>query len=399
MQKSVEISKIVEDVSYIISSKLRDALMPVVENQMNTESAILNLPFIQKILNENRALKMKNAELETKLAVVRENYKRLFLSNEGTTPKTHTSISNENEHNINLEIEEFHINKQDYASISNIEKEIMELNKDELESVHSDTEYQFGSSEDEDDDDEDEEKNKLNFFMTNNPELCKNAIFNYKTFHRMQTTPSLEDVFNSAAGIRGWGSTTLHVNNETLQGDTVGVVKVDEEAEEDEEEEDEEEEEEEAEEEEAQEDEEEEEAEEDEEEEEAEEEEEEEEEEAEEEVEEKVEEAQEEEEEEEAQEEEEEEVEVEEEAEEEVEEKVEEAQEEKVEEAQEEVEQEEEVEESEDEDEELEVEEIMIKGKMFYTDSPSNGDIYRVGEDGDIEDVVGKFNKSVAIFY
>ena len=392
MQKSVEISKIVEDVSYIISSKLRDALMPVVENQMNTESAILNLPFIQKILNENRALKMKNAELETKLAVVRENYKRLFLSNEGTTPKTHTSISNENEHNINLEIEEFHINKQDYASISNIEKEIMELNKDELESVHSDTEYQFGSSDDEDEDDEDEEKNKLNFFMTNNPKLCKKAIFNYKTFHRMQTTPSLEDVFNSAAGIRGWGSTTLHVNNETLQGDTVGVVKVDEEVEEEE----------------AQEDEEEEEAEEEEEEEEVEEEEEEEEEEVEEEEEaeeeveeaqEEVEEAQEDEEEEEAEEEEAEEEEAQEDEEEEEaqeeEEEVEEEEEEEVEEEEEEAE----VEESEDEDEELEVEEIMIKGKMFYTDSPSNGDIYRVGEDGDIEDVVGKFNKSVAIFY
>ena len=80
MQNSVEISKIVDDVSYIISSKLRDALMPVVQSQNTTESAILNLPFVQKIANENRELKIKNAELETKLAIVRENYKRLFLS-------------------------------------------------------------------------------------------------------------------------------------------------------------------------------------------------------------------------------------------------------------------------------------------------------------------------------
>ena len=41
----------------------------------------------------------------------------------------------------------------------------------------------------------------------------------------------------------------------------------------------------------------------------------------------------------------------------------------------------------------------MIKGAMYYTDSPSNGDIYRVGEDGDIEDIVGKFKNNKAIFY
>ena len=58
MQSSVEISKLVEDVSYIISSKLKDALSPVIEIQSNTESAILNLPFIQKIVNENRSLKI-----------------------------------------------------------------------------------------------------------------------------------------------------------------------------------------------------------------------------------------------------------------------------------------------------------------------------------------------------
>ena len=36
---------------------------------------------------------------------------------------------------------------------------------------------------------------------------------------------------------------------------------------------------------------------------------------------------------------------------------------------------------------------------MFYTDSSQSGDIYRVGEDGDIEDIVGKFKNSQAIFY
>jgi len=41
----------------------------------------------------------------------------------------------------------------------------------------------------------------------------------------------------------------------------------------------------------------------------------------------------------------------------------------------------------------------MIKGKMYYTDSHLNGDIYRVGDDGDIEDIVGKFENSQAIFF
>ena len=31
---------------------------------------------------------------------------------------------------------------------------------------------------------------------------------------------------------------------------------------------------------------------------------------------------------------------------------------------------------------------------MYYTDSHLNGDIYRVGDDGDIEDIVGKFENS-----
>src|SRR5210317_1162092 len=105
MQSSEELSKIVDDVSYIISSKLKDALIPVIQKQSNTETAILNLPFIQKIVNENRVLKIKNAELETKLAVVRENYKRLFLSKVSNEVNTTTSVEN----NINLEIEECNI--------------------------------------------------------------------------------------------------------------------------------------------------------------------------------------------------------------------------------------------------------------------------------------------------
>ena len=122
MQSSVEISKLVEDVSYIISSKLKDALTPVIELQSNTEAAILNLPFIQKIINENRSLKLKNAELETKLALVRENYKRLFLT------KVSNEVNTSNvENNINLEIEEYNIAKSDFDSISKIEQEIMEL--------------------------------------------------------------------------------------------------------------------------------------------------------------------------------------------------------------------------------------------------------------------------------
>jgi len=129
MQSSVEISKLVEDVSYIISSKLKDALSPVIEIQSNTESAILNLPFIQKIVNENRSLKIKNAELETKLALVRENYKRLFLSKVSNEVNTTTSVEN----NINLEIEECNT-KNDFDSISKIEQEIIELNKEEFDS-------------------------------------------------------------------------------------------------------------------------------------------------------------------------------------------------------------------------------------------------------------------------
>ena len=419
MQSSEELSKIVDDVSYIISSKLKDALIPVIQKQSNTETAILNLPFIQKIVNENRVLKIKNAELETKLAVVRENYKRLFLS------KVSNEATCSTENNINLEIEEYNVNKKDYDSISKIEQEIIELNKEELDSLEdSDMELSQSQSEQDDDEVEDEEQdeksNELLDIIKNQPELCKKAIENYKLFYKMQTTPSLEDVFNSAAGIKGWGIATINKSKE-LEEESQEQEEKEQEEEEKQEEEEEEEEEEQKEEEEKQEDDEEEKEQEEEENEEEEEEEEENEEEQQqddedEEVEEEVEEEEEEKEdeqqqddeykEEEVEEEEEEEVEEEEEEEEEVEEEVEEEEvneeqdEDEEEEEEDEEEQEDDEEEDEDEDEdELEVEEIMIKGKMYYTDSNINGDIYRVGEDGDIEEIVGKFEKSQAIFF
>ena len=329
MQSSIEISKLIEDVSYVISSKLKDALNPVIETQNSTEIAILNLPFIQKIVNENRSLKLKNSELETKLALVRENYKRLFLS------KVSNQASAKVENNINLEIEEMNINKSDFDSISKIEEEIMELNKDEFDSLEDSDVEPFPSSEpDSEDEDEDEKLKELQFIITSEPEMCQRAIKNYKTFYKMQSIPSIQDVFNSAAGIMGWGNANL--NNKK---DYENVRKEEQ-------------------------------------------------------VEKKVEK------EEEVEEEEEEEEEVEEVEEAEVEE--EEAEEEEAEEEEEEVEEEEEeVDENEDseEEDELEVEEVMIKGKMYYTDSHLNGDIYRVGDDGDIEDIVGKFEKSQAIFF
>jgi len=373
MQKSVELSKILEDVSYIISSKLRDALTPVIETQNSTESVILNLPFVQNIVSENRTLKFKNAELETKLAILREKYKQLFLKqvSEITVPaisKSHLK----NENNINLEIEEFNINRKDYPD-SNIEQEIIRLNKDELlsnDDSNSDSEIS--------ENDEHTLQNELNFYLTNNPVLCNKAINNYKRYYNLNNVPSIETVFNSTAGIRGWGEASLNVEEKKIE-----VIKiqdnttVDEDDEDDEEEEDEEEEKEEVIEEEEEK----------------------------EEKEEKEEVIEEEEEKEEVIEEEEEEEVVEEEEEEEEEEVVEEEEEEEVEEEEEEEEKEEDEEEEEEEvveeedEEELEVEEIMIKGKMFYTDSSIFGDIYRAGEDGDIEEVVGKFEKSVAIFY
>lgn len=396
MQSSEELSKIVDDVSYIISSKLKDALIPVIQKQSNTETAILNLPFIQKIVNENRVLKIKNAELETKLAVVRENYKRLFLS------KVSNEATCSTENNINLEIEEYNVNKKDYDSISKIEQEIIELNKEELDSLEdSDMELSQSQSEQDDDEVEDEEQdeksNELLDIIKNQPELCKKAIENYKLFYKMQTTPSLEDVFNSAAGIKGWGIATINKSKELEEESQKQEQEDDEEEQQEEEEEQQEEEEEQKEEEEKQEDDEEEE-EEDEEEEEQEEENEEEQQQDDDDEEKEEEEQQQEEEVEEEQEDDEEEDEEEEEVEEE--EVNEEQDEDEDEEEEEEDEEEQEDDEEEDEDEdELEVEEIMIKGKMYYTDSNINGDIYRVGEDGDIEEIVGKFEKSQAIFF
>jgi hypothetical protein len=372
MQKSVELSKILEDVSYIISSKLRDALTPVIETQNSTESVILNLPFVQNIVSENRTLKFKNAELETKLAILREKYKQLFLKqvSEITVPaisKSHLK----NENNINLEIEEFNINRKDYPD-SNIEQEIIRLNKDELLS-NDDSNSDSESSEN----DEHTLQNELNFYLTNNPVLCNKAINNYKRYYNLNNVPSIETVFNSTAGIRGWGEASLNVEEKKIEvikiQDNTTVDEDDEEEEEVEEEEKEQVIEEEEEKEEVIEEEEEEEV---------------------------VDEDDEDDEEEEDEEvEEEEEEEVVEEEDEEVEEVVEEEVEEEVEEVVEEVVEEEVVEEEDEEEEELEVEEIMIKGKMFYTDSSIFGDIYRAGEDGDIEEVVGKFQKSVAIFY
>ena len=302
MQSSVEISKLVEDVSYIISSKLKDALTPVIELQSNTEAAILNLPFIQKIINENRSLKIKNAELETKLALVRENYKRLFLT------KVSNEVNTSNvENNINLEIEEYNIARSDFDSISKIEQEIIELNKDNFDSSNeSDLEQSISSS---DTDNGDEE---LQNIIENDPEMCKRAIENYKIFYKMQTTPSIEDVFNSTAGINGWGSAMLsQKNNEKKEEEKKEEEKKEQQKTE----------------------------------------------------------------------------------------KVVEEEQEKEEEEEDEEKQEEEEEEEDDDDDELEVEEVMIKGKMYYTDSHLNGDIYRVGDDGDIENIVGKFEKSQAIFF
>ena len=212
MQSSVEISKLVEDVSYIISSKLKDALSPVIENQSNTESAILNLPFIQKIVNENRLLKIKNAELETKLALVRENYKRLFLSKVSNEVNT-TSVEN----NINLEIEECNI-KNDFDSISKIEQEIIELNKEEFDSLE---ESELEESSEPDTENDEDSYKELQHLMEKEPELCNRAVENYKIFYKMQTIPSIEDVFNSTAGIRGWGSAVLSQKNKDEKQEVV----------------------------------------------------------------------------------------------------------------------------------------------------------------------------------
>jgi hypothetical protein len=413
MASSKDISKIVDDVGYIITNKLKDVLLPIVESRTSTETAILNIPFVQDIMNENRKLKIQVAELETKLAIVRENYKREFLSK--LNAQYDATLKQPSDNNINLEIKEVNIHKKDY-DVSEIEKEIIELNKDEMDRiVDSDDGLEYENLTDDMEsqsipDDcstrteavsENEEKFKeMQHFIENEPLLCKKAVENYRLYYNMNDSPSVETVYNSSAGLKGWSEATLNLSKENqetedeqeeVEEDDVEEEVEDEPEEEDDEQEDEDEEQQE-----------EEEDDEPEEEEEEQQEEEEDDEPEEQEVEEEEEDDEPEEEEEEQQEEEEddepdepEEQEVEEEAEEPEEEAEDEAEEQEVAEE----EQEEAIWPDESEEDELEVEEIMIKGKLYYTSSSVNGDIYRVGEDGDVEEIVGKFKKSKAIFF
>jgi hypothetical protein len=74
--------------------------------------------------------------------------------------------------------------------------------------------------------------------------------------------------------------------------------------------------------------------------------------------------------------------------------------EEEVEDAEEEVEDaEEEVEEAEEEEESEEVQSVMINNKEYYTTNPTNGVIYDVDENGEINNEVGSFKNGVAKFY
>ena len=393
MASSKDISKIVDDVGYIITNKLKDVLLPIVESRTSTETAILNIPFVQDIMNENRKLKIQVAELETKLAIVRENYKREFLSK--LNAQYDATLKQPSDNNINLEIKEVNIHKKDY-DVSEIEKEIIELNKDEMDSiVASDDGLEYENLTDDMEsqsipDDcstrteavsENEEKFKeMQHFIENEPLLCKKAVENYRLYYNMNDSPSVETVYNSSAGLKGWSEATLNLSKENQETEDEQEEVEEDEVEEEEEVEDAHEEEDDEPEDEEQEVVEEEQGEEDDEE-------------QEEEVEEEEVEEEEEEVEEEVEEEEEEEVE-------EQEDEVEEAEEDEVEEQEDEVEEAEEDEvEEESEEDELEVEEIMIKGKLYYTSSSVDGDIYRVGEDGDVEEIVGKFKKSKAIFF
>ena len=344
MASSKDISKIVDDVGYIITNKLKDVLLPIVESRTSTETAILNIPFVQDIMNENRKLKIQVAELETKLAIVRENYKREFLSK--LNAQYDATLKQPSDNNINLEIKEVNIHKKDY-DVSEIEKEIIELNKDEMESVvTSDDDLDCENLTDDMEsqsipDDcstrteavsENEEKFKeMQHFIENEPLLCKKAVENYRLYYNMDVSPSVETVYNSSAGLKAWSESTLCLTKENQKIEDEPEEEEEEEDEEDEEDEDEDEEEDE-------------------------------------------EEDKEEDKEDEEDEPEEEEDEPEE-------------------------EEDEPEEEEEDEEDELEVEEIMIKGKLYYTSSSVDGDIYRVGEDGDVEEIVGKFKKSKAIFF
>jgi len=379
MASSKDIYKIVDDVGYIITNKLKDVLLPIVEGRTSTETAILNIPFVQDIMNENRKLKIQVAELETKLAIVRENYKMEFLSK--LNARYDATLKQPSDNNINLEIKEVNIHKKDY-DVSEIEKEIIELNKDEMESIVTseddlDCENLTDDIESQSMPDdcytrteavsENEEKFKeIQHFIENEPLLCKKAVDNYRLYYNMDVSPSVETVYNSSAGLKAWSESTLCLNKENQ--------KIEDEPEEDEDEPEEDEEEEDEEEDEPEEEDEEDEPEEDE------------------------EDEDEPEEEDEEEEEGEEEDEPEEEDEEEDGEEEDEPEEEEDEE-EEDKEDEPEEEEEEDEEDDLEVEEIMIKGKLYYTSSSVDGDIYRVGEDGDVEEIVGKFKKSKAIFF
>ena len=53
---------------------------------------------------------------------------------------------------------------------------------------------------------------------------------------------------------------------------------------------------------------------------------------------------------------------------------------------------------SEEEEEDVEVEEIMIKGKKYCTDSKIDGDIYNLDQNGDPDEIVGQFKNGKAIF-
>ena len=412
MASSKDISKIVDDVGYIITNKLKDVLLPIVESRTSTETAILNIPFVQDIMNENRKLKIQVAELETKLAIVRENYKREFLSK--LNAQYDATLKKPSDNNINLEIKEVNIHKKDY-DVSEIEKEIIELNKDEMDSiVTSDDGLEYENLTDDMEsqsipDDcstrteavsENEEKFKeMQHFIENEPLLCKKAVENYRLYYNMNDSPSVETVYNSSAGLKGWSEATLNLSKENQETEDEQEDEVEEQVE-DEEQDDEEQEEDEVEEEVEDE------QEEDEVEEQEEEVEEQDDEEQEEEVEEQEEEVEEQDDEEQEQEDEVEEEVAEEKVKDEPEDEEQEQEQEEDDDEQEDEEQDQEVAEEEEdevedesEEDELEVEEIMIKGKLYYTSSSVNGDIYRVGEDGDVEEIVGKFKKSKAIFF
>ena len=227
MASSKDISKIVDDVGYIITNKLKDVLLPIVESRTSTETAILNIPFVQDIMNENRKLKIQVAELETKLAIVRENYKREFLSK--LNAQYDATLKKPSDNNINLEIKEVNIHKKDY-DVSEIEKEIIELNKDEMDSiVNSDDGLEYENLTDDmesqsipddcstrtEEVSENEEKFKeMQHFIENEPLLCKKAVENYRLYYNMNDSPSVETVYNSSAGLKGWSEATLNLSKE-----------------------------------------------------------------------------------------------------------------------------------------------------------------------------------------